>query len=967
MVQRSPAPFVGRLDHLALLHEVVADARNGAPRVVLVSGDTGIGKSRLVREVVDREDVVLLYGACLPVAGDPLPFAPLTQALRRLVADGLLRLPTERWGDLARLLPDDGGAGGAGGADGGSTGREPASQLRLFQAVLLLLERLGARAPVLLVVEDVHWADRSTLDLLRFLAVNLVAERVVVLATYRSDALRPGSLHLAWLADLGRLAVSTRVALEPLATAEGLQLVRALSGDEADDDLLEATLARSAGNPLFAEQLVLHGGVDPLPATLSELLDVRVRQLPEATRDLLRAAAVLARPVTVDLLAATSGTSGVEVEHLLRSAIDQHVMVLRRDDLVAFRHPAIGEVVSAGILPGERSRLHRAAALALEASGAGPAELARHWMGAGDGPRALDAAVAAGVAAEHMYAFADAHANYVRAIALLEEVPVSTHDWVWLHEQAAQAASLFGGGAEAGRLVEAALARTAEPATRASLLTRLGGIHYLAGRGPQAEERFRQALGLLPVGEQSVLRARILAGLALFGAAWSRLSDADEAIELGLAVSRATGARREEGLVLNAMGVVAAARGDLCYAVVHLTAALSVAEELGQPNDLATAYINLTHALGLAGRVDEVVRMGQDGNAALTRVGLAQQSGSFLKANVAYALVEAGRVDEASVVIAQALSRHPRGITVVPVLTEAARIALVRGDLDIAWERIEQARAAVDDAGAPDAWLRVLLELAAETEVWKGRADAAYDLVVDGLTLISGTEQEGAASVLVALGHRALADRAETARGDEARDRLRQERLVLERAAAWTPHPARDLVALRLLREAERGRCDRTNDPQAWSAVGQAWRALGRPYPAAYAQWREGEARLDRGHDAEGVACLRAADHAARSLGADRLVEEVGRLAGWHRIDLLPFGTAPSLVETVALDAYRLTARELEVLSGLAAGRTNQEIADALVISVKTASVHVSNILRKLDVSGRQEAARLAHRLGVRV
>ncbi|MEO7061678.1 MAG: AAA family ATPase [Lapillicoccus sp.] len=979
VVQRPPTPLVGRQESLRALRAAIRRAVKGSPSVVLLSGETGIGKSRLVRELVAREDVVLLYGACMPVANEPLPFAPLTQALRRLAAAGEVNLQLDRSPDLARLLPDAAGPSDprtAQTTDAGETGEVgeagavgPASQLRLFQSVLLLLERLGARVPVLLVVEDVHWADRATLDLIRYLATNLTSERAVVLVSHRVDVVVAGTPLASWLAELGRLEVTVRVALERLTPQETADLVGQLAGHDASPDVVEATLRRSAGNPLFAEHLVLQGAVSgELPATLGELLDGRVRELPASTRPVLEAAAVLGRPVSVDLLAATSGVPVEELEERLLPAIDQHVMQLRRDDLLAFHHPAFGEVVRAGLLPGRRSRLHRAAAVALEATAgaAQPGELARHWLGAGDVPRALDAAVTAGAAAERMYAFADAHANFTRAIRLLDEVPDTPHDRVALLERAAQAASLVGDGDEAVRLVEAAIEHTIDPVSRAALLARLGGIHYLAGRGPRAEKCFRAALALLPAAQESVLMARILAGLALVGAAWSRLCDADEASERGLAVARATGARREEGIVLNAMGVVACARGDVEEAVDHVGRALAIAQELGNPNDLATAYINLTHVLAVAGRVDEVVRIGAEGSAALTRVGLARQSGSFLKTNIALALVESGRLDEAGAVIEEALTHHPRGITVAPVLTQAARIDLVHGHLDRAWERLAQARAVIESENAPDAWLRAVIELAAEVELWNGHGRAAYELVVDGLTLAEGTEEEGSALVLVALGFRALATEAEAHRDAASRRRLADDRRILDRASGWSWHEQPESASLDAWRRAETARLEGRNDPAAWADVVAAWTAISRPFPAAYARWRESEARLDIGRDAAAVASVRAAHEAATALGATRLVEEIIRLAGWHRIDLaLDAGPATDASPT-ALDAYSLTGREREVLGGLAAGKTNQEIADELFISVKTASVHVSNILRKLEVSGRHEAARVAHRLGVR-
>jgi DNA-binding CsgD family transcriptional regulator/tetratricopeptide (TPR) repeat protein len=969
VVKRPPAALVGRDLSLGVLRSALRRASDGSPSVVLVSGETGVGKTRLLRELVATQHFSVLYGACVPMAGDPLPFAPLTQALRGLSRSGTLNLQLERSPELARLVP---GLGSSVRQDTSELGLS--SQLGLFHAVLGLLERLGAAAPVVLVVEDVHWADRSTLDLVRFLANDLSRERAVLVVTYRADAVVVGTTLASWLAELGRLEITERLPLERLGPDDTARLVAGLLGSDPDPALLQSAMTRSAGNPLFAEHLVLQGAVGPLPETLSELLVSRVVALPDGTRRLLRAAAVIGRPATVRLIALTVGSSVEETESDLRPAITQHVMEVHRDDTIGFRHPAFAEVVYAELLPEQRRSLHRAAALALEstvpttgASASGghdivAAELARHWAEAGDVPRALDAAVTAGRVAEQMFAFADAHASFARAVDLLPRVPGASHDRVRLLKHAAQAASLVGDSDEAVRLVEMALPLATESTARASLWTRLGSIHYLAGRGPQAERSFQKALALVPEDEESVLVARIHAGLGLLAAAWSRLDDADLACARGLSVARRVGARREEGLVRSAMGVVASARGDVDGAVDHLREALAIGREVGNPNDLATAYINLSHVLGLAGRLDEVIDLSREGMEILTRVGLSRQSGSFLQANLSHALIDSGRLAEAREVIDQALSHHPRGIRAAPVLIQAGRVALVPGNLPLARERLGQARAIIESENAPDAWLRELTEVAAEIELWASRPDAAYDLVVEGLRAVAGTDEESFGAMLVALGFRALADQAETRRDQASRERLETLRRPLEDARAQVEMTHTDDAAMAAWQRAEASRLDLANDPGRWADVAGRWQALGRPVPAAYALWREAEARLDIGVDATGTAVLRAVHHAALELGFAPLVDEVERLAGWHRVDLLP---APSPSTPGALDVYALTPREIEVLRSLAAGRSNQEIADHLFISVKTASVHVSNILRKLSVSGRHEAARVAHRLGI--
>ena len=971
MVGRASTSLVGRDTSLAALRETLQRAARGSPSLVLLSGETGVGKTRLVRELVERERPSLLYGACVPMAGEPLPFAPLLQGLRRLGDSPALRRQLTRSPDLARLLP-----GWA--VDSQVPEQHPtaSSRLALFQGVLELLARLGVQEPTVHVVEDLHWADRSTLDLLRYLAVNLTSERVVLLATYRDDEVLVGSPLAGWLAEVARLPMSRRMTLDRLGREDATRLISELLGSAPDVALRESTLSRSAGNPLFVEHLVREGrAADELPLTLRELLLARVAALPARTQELLRAVAVLGRPSPVPLVAGVLGAPGTDTESWIRPAVRQHVLDVRTDDLVGFTHPAFTEVVYAALLPVERAALHRRAAEALEVLEAGTradsstGELARHWLAAGDLQRALTASVVAGTAAGEMYAFADAQSSFVRAAQLAQEVP-SGLDRGWLLTQAAQAASLAGDSDEAVRLAESALAVTAAPEAQASLLERLGAYHFLAGRGPEAQRCLQEALGLVPAEPPTVLLARVYAGLALCAVAWSRLDEAEGWCSRGLAAAHGSGARREEGLLRNAAGMVAATRGELDEGISLAREALAIAREVGTPDDLSLAYVNLAHVLGLAGRLDDVAALGREGSEVLTRVGLAHQVGALLSANAAEALINAGRLPEAAELLEGALSPEPRGIMAAPVLLQAGRLATVRGDLPLARERCRRARTVLEAEHAPAAWLRSVIEAAVEVELWAGRPDAAHDLVVEGLELVEGTDEQSFGGLLVTLGLRALADQAETQRGTASVERITRQRSVLERAASLTASIGLpDDAAVDAWRVAEVARLDRASDPALWAGVVERWQALGMVLLATYAGWREAEARLDAHADATGIAALRESHRHAVGIGATLQAEETRRLALWHRIDLpdQPEPVGPGLVDApaAAAAAYALTDRELEVLSGLAAGRTNREIADTLYISVKTASVHVSNILRKLDVSGRQEAARIAFRLGI--
>ncbi len=979
-----PAPTTALIGREASLDELRADVQHaaaGSPSVVLLTGETGAGKTRLLQEVIDVEDVTVVYGACLPIAGEPLPFAPLTQGLRRLGNTGVVRQQLARSPDLARLMPTWGPA---------PTTEEvtASSRLALFQSVLELMERLGAAKPVLHVVEDLHWADRPTLDLLRFLATNLAAERMVLLVTYRADAVVPGDSLATWIAELARLPIATRVALERLDAAETEQMAADLLDAPLEPELLRSVQARSAGNPLFIEQLVRHGGQGELPSTLQELLLVRVADLPDSSRRLLAAAAALGRPADVALLARTAAATQSDAEAGLHAAIDQHVLELRPEGTIGFAHPAFGEVVYAGLLPTERVSLHGRAAVALEESAAGgavgrgdvAAELARHWFCADDLPRALDASVIAGLAAREMYAFEDAQTDFARAAELTTRVE-SEHDPSWLLGEAAQAAHLSGDSDEAIGLASEALEICDDASRRASLCERLGAFHYLAGHGEAAEEWLHRALDLLPDQRPhdqaaDALSARVHAGLAMYCAAWSRMDEAERWCAAGLDVARRGRARRAEGLLLNALGIVLGHRGEHQAGIEHLRAALAIAAEVGGADDLGLAYVNLTHVLALAGRLDEVADTSRAGSDELGRIGLARQIGSVLSANACEALLDTGRVAEASALIAEALARRPQGIMAAALHLQAGRLATLAGDLDVAWEHCEQARVTMEAENAPDGWRRAGTECAVEVELWAGRPQAAHELVTNELELIEGTEEEPFTGRLIAQGRRALADFADSHRDSDSRQLFAAMRGPLDAAAArvggGTTAYDEALVAWQ---QAEAARLADHPDPRPWARLAHLWGAAGRRPDVAYARWREAEALLSSGTDATSIATLRQAHACATEIGAKRLLDEVRSLARWHRIDLVGQEfVGQELVEEVdtgeesaPLAAYSLTARELEVLGCLVGGLTNGEIAGRLFISTKTASVHVSNIIRKLDVSGRHEAARVGHRLGVPV
>jgi predicted ATPase len=384
MSERVSSPsFVGRAEELGLLAAALERAGAGAPGIVLIAGEAGVGKTRLVDEFAAEAaaGTLVLAGGCIELGEGALPYAPIVEALRSL-ARGLdlavLRsLAGPAHGLLAGLLPELG--------DGQAEAVPGGSQARLFEVLLGLLVRLGEQAPVVLVVEDLHWADRSTRDLLAFLVRNLHAERVLLVATYRSDELHRRHPMRPFLAELARGGRAQRVDLVPFGREELAALLAGITGVPPTAATVDDILARTEGNAFFAEELVAAAAEragSTLPPGLRDVLLIRFEALSEPAQVALRVAAVAGRRVQHELLAGVAGMNEPDLLASLREAVAHQILVVDSDrDAYAFRHALVQEAVYAEVLPGERTRLHAAFAAALEprlelAGGAAPAAAA---------------------------------------------------------------------------------------------------------------------------------------------------------------------------------------------------------------------------------------------------------------------------------------------------------------------------------------------------------------------------------------------------------------------------------------------------------------------------------------------------------------------------------------------------------------------------------------------------------------
>jgi DNA-binding CsgD family transcriptional regulator/tetratricopeptide (TPR) repeat protein len=984
----SSPTVVGRTEELRVLEAAAARAANRDPTVVLVGGEAGVGKTRLIAELASRcgaDGMRVLSGGCVPVVEGGLPYAPMVEALRVLLADlgahGVRQLVGPSWPELARLLPSLGETETTG--PPGQT-----AQARLFELLLGLLGRLGEQTPLVLVLEDLHWADRSTRDLLAFLVRNLRRERVLLVGSYRSDEPRPQRLG-PWLAELDRGGPVERIELPRLNRAETAAQLVAILGAAPPNDLVDAVFSRSEGNPFFTEELLeaVRAGSLELPTTARDLLRGRVELLGEPTQQVLRVAAVAGRRVPHRLLAAVAGLNDQELVGALRGAVASQMLVIRPgQDGYQFRHVLLQETVYGGLLPGERTRLHAtyAGALAerpelLDRSPAA-AELATHWDAAGEPVRALPARVQAGLAADRARGFPEAHDQYERALELWDQVfdpgRAAGLDRVELLTRAADAAGFAGRVERALVLLTAALdqlQQTGDWARAALLHMRVGAQRWAAGDEPACLAALEEAVRILPP-DPSAERARVLAAHAQWLMLAGRGRDAARRAEEALAVARTVGARAEEGHALDILG---SCTGD----IEHLEEARRIAEEVGNAEGVTRADLDLSAVLWSRGRLREAHDVGLRGLAVARELGLERSMGSFLAESVAGDLVDLGEWEESDRVIADALEHQTAAAFRLQTIKGLLEVG--RGDFSAAREHLELAMR-LSTSPFEGAWPHCGL---AKLAMFEGRYDDARAAIDEAVGILEQLDSEQRllspdAAVVIIIGLWVEADCAELARAErsaagvvEARRRAGSLVAALqgmtgpsERVAdvedGWLPCCA-------AVAEAELSRLEGRPDPELWARAARRWERLEVPYFAACARFREAEALLAaRAPRARIEPVIRAAHRTTVRLGARPLQREIELLAKRGRLRLGEPTEAASGAEPEAPSpaaSLGLTRREVEVLALLADGRTNRQIGQELFIAEGTAGVHVSRILTKLGVSGRGEAAAIAHRLGLQV
>ena len=958
----SQIALVARTEELARLREVWQRSGEGSAAAVLLPGEAGVGKSRLVSEfaaTVEAEGGLVLTGHCVGLGEAAPPYLPVVEVLEQageLDPALVAAAPT-----LTTLVSRSGSD-------------RDTSQLQLFDAFLTMLTTLARRQPVLLVIEDLHWADASTRDLLTFLLARISDEALTVVLTYRSDELHRRHPLRPLVAELGRMRRVERLTLEPFEPDEARDFTRALGrweGAVVPEPLVAEIAERSEGNAFFAEELFAGGDGTAVAGPLADVLLSRIERLSQEAQRVVRVASVAGqrRVRHVSLLEVT-GLSEDALDAALREAVQHYVLVVAPDETYEFRHSLLREAVYADLLPGERTRVH-AAFVDLLGRAQHPGwrgAQAHHATEANDLPTALQARIGAASDAQKVGATADVLHHLEETLGLWDAVPdpeeLTGTDELALMVRAADAAVAAGRIDRAEAHLRSALELAdsgADVVVRAGVRRRMARMAFADDQVDTARELIAAAWDLVRNTPPSSERAWVLATRA-FG--YDPGEEHRAVAEAAIADARAVGDGGAESDALISLSFQLLGSGDHEAAMEVLDQARSRAAEVGAFEVELRAYFNLVIGEFEAGQVAAAADHVREGLRRAREEGLVWATyGRELAWMAVQVLFAEGAWDEVAELTSPPGEQAPDWLSAV-VAGFAALLAACRGE----WEGAEACLRSESLSRHDGEPAKVLAYAVAELGTWRHRDREVIEQLETMIAEVHAGESAVSPALmrLGTLGIAAAADDAARARQTGQTD---AEERALASAATFAAQvvEARDHGAARakdwgpearawLARaHAEERRLHGDLDVPAWTAVVDAF-SYGDVYQRALAQWRLAEALLAGGRLEEGDAALTGALEVARRLGAQPLARALESVARRYRRPVAG-------VRMVSADL--LTPRERSVLELVARGLTNRAVGAELFISEKTVSVHLSRAMAKLGAHSRTEAVALALRDGL--